>query len=60
MLFLSGKTLVLFQQLFPGFRVLRIKWNAIDRANLHTLRSFEMPDALGTQKRIDFIELLAR
>lgn len=42
-------------ELFMGFRVQRIEWNAIHRAHLDTLRSIEMPNAFGTFRRIDHV-----
>ena len=44
---------------FPGFPVVRIEWNAIDRADFHALGRFVVTNTLGTQIRIDDIDLFA-
>ena len=48
---------VLVQQLHLGFGVLRVYDDTFDRANVDALLGFEMPHALGTEIRINFIDL---
>lgn len=52
-----NNAMVLIHQLRLRFNMIRIKWNAIYRAYLNTLRCFKMTNTLSAQSRIDLIDL---
>jgi hypothetical protein len=54
----AGEYLVFLHQLLFGLHIIRVKWNTVDRAYLDTLRCLVVTDTLGTQVRIDHIDLI--
>ena len=55
----AGQPFVSSLQLLIIFRVIRVRDDAIDRADFNTLRRIEMTDALRTKIRVNLVNLLA-
>src|SRR5690606_33825127 len=56
---LARQAQVLRVQSFSALDVGRVERNAVDRTNLAALRLVMMPDAFGTARRVDLVDLLA-